>query len=453
MTGTSAQDNNGPRRRRRAIRPRRIAAAAAVTVAGVAIVWPLGSSADPPDTDPTTAPVPVIEPETDEKSLIAHVAFDDRTAVTPVSAEVRFGRSHSHIGDPPLLRLLIEDADGTVLNQLNAWHPLWAFTEASDGSEQRIILDAAQGSFIVPFDRDAATMTIVDVPLGEEVAEVDLTDAIRDFCTDNPTDPSCRIADLAVTRVEATSVPDLALVGETGDITVETDVTNLGPSTPVDATVTYAVTADPGVTVAPTTGTSEHTLDLDEEETDSRDYSVTCDEPGLHDITFTSTVAPSHPADVDPEVGNDEGSETVTVDCVVPITINIKPGGSPSPINVSVTNGSVPVALLTTAAGEYGNPVAFDATLVDAASTLFGERSTVLDGDGAVARRGRGHVEDALELDDDTRDGDLDMTIQFLAPDDTGLAAGDTEACVLGEFTTGGSTLRFWGCDDVVVID
>ncbi len=450
MTGTSAQDRN---RRRRVVRLRRIAAGATVAVAGVALLGPLGSSADPPDTDPTTAPVPEIEPEADEKSLVATVAFDDRTVATPVAAEARYGAAHSHIGDPPLLKLRIEDADGAVLDELNAWHPLWAFTEASDGSEQRIILDAAEGTFIVPFDRDAATMTIVDVPLSQEVAEIDLTDAIRDFCTDNPTDPSCRVADLAVTRVEATSVPDLALVGETGDISVETDVTNLGPSTPVDATVTYAVTADPGVTVTPTTGTSEHTLDLDEEETDSRDYSVTCDEPGLHDITFTSTIAPSHPADVDPDDSNDEGSETVTVDCVVPITINIKPGGTPSPINVSVTNGSVPVALLTTEAGEYGNPVAFDATQVDAASTLFGERDTVLGGDGALARHGRGHEEDALELDDDTRDGDLDMTIQFTAPDDTGLATGDTEACVLGEFTTGGTTLRFWGCDDVVVID
>ena len=99
MTGTSAQDHHGPRRRRRIVRARRIAAGAAVALAGVAVLGPLGSSADPPDTDPTTAPVPEIEPETDEKSLVATVAFDDRTVATPVSAEVRFGPAHSHIGD------------------------------------------------------------------------------------------------------------------------------------------------------------------------------------------------------------------------------------------------------------------------------------------------------------------------------------------------------------------
>jgi hypothetical protein len=417
-----------------------------------AIAVGVSVSADPPDTNPSTAPIPVLPVETAAKSLVANVSFDTRLSATPVSAEVTYGPAHSRIGDPPLLRVAVLDENGVVLDEYDSWHPLWAFVEDAAGDESRIILEEASGKFIVPFDRDAVTMTIVDTPLAQEVAEVDLTGAIADFCADNPTDPSCRVADLAVSRVEATSVPVLSLVGETGAVTVETDVTNLGPSTPMDAEVSYTVTADPGVSVSPTTGSSDHDLTLNETETDTRSYDVSCLEPGLHDVTLTSSIAPSQPADVDLVPGNNTASEVISIDCVVPITINIKPGGSPSPINVSVRNGSIPVAMLTTAAGEYGNPVAFDATRIIPTTARFGKSTTILAAGGAVARHGRGHISDSLELNDVTRDGDLDMVIQFFAPINTGLVQGDTEACVLGEFQAGAQRLRFWGCDDVKVI-
>jgi hypothetical protein len=425
---------------------------AAVGLSAAMIATGLAVSADPPDTNPTTAPIPAIPKETDAKSLVADVLFDSRLDATPVSAEVRYGAAHSHLGDPPLLRLEVLDENGALLDEFNAWHPLWAFVEDSVGSESRIILDQANGTFIVPFDRDAVTMTITDAPLAEPVVEIDLTGAITEFCTDNPEDPSCRVGDLAVTRVEATSVPSLLLVDGSGEVTVETDVTNLGPSTPMDATVSYSVTADAGVTINPTAGTSEHALDLNESETDARDYEVSCVEPGLHDITFTSSIAPSHAADIDLMSDNNLNSEVVTVDCVVPITININPGKSPNPINISVRSGSTPVALLTTAIGEYGNPLAFNAASIDPKTTRFGSSTTILADDGAVARAGRGHIVDGLEPDNVTKDGDLDMVIQFLAPVDTGLVPGDTEACVLGEFSTGTKTFRFWGCDQVKVI-
>ena len=374
----------------------------------------LTASADPTDTNPSTAPVPVIPVETDSKSLVAIVNFSDRTTTTPVGSEVRYGAAHSHLGDPPLLKLRLLDANGNLLDEFNSWHPLWAFVEANDGSESRIILDQAEGSFIVPFDRDAAAMTITDVPLGEEVAEVDLTEAIRDFCEDNPTDPSCRVADLGVTRVEAVSVPALALVGQTGQVTVETDVTNLGPTAPMDATVSYTATAAAGATVTPAAGTSAHTLALNEVETNSRTYDVSCDTPGLHVITFTSSITPSHPADIDLVSANNQASEEVTIDCVVPITIDV----NPAPINVKSTNGSIPVEFPTTVAGENGNPLAFDATTIDPHErplrrARHGPRRWRRD----RAKGGVGHIATGK------------MTIQFTPPSETGLTAADTEAC------------------------
>lgn len=438
--------NSSPEPRRGNMRN---AALAALGASATLLAVGLLASADPPDTNPSTAPIPDLPVETDAKALIATVAFTSQTDATAISSEVRYGAAHSRLGDPPLLRVKILSDNGSVLDEYNSWHPLWAFVEDSSGEESRIILDEAEGSFIVPFDRDATSMVIVDVPLNEEVVEVDLTEAIGEFCVDNPTDSSCRVADLAVSRVAVTAQPTLSLIGATGSITVETDVTNLGPTEPMDATATHVATSDPGITVTPVSGETTHDLDVGEVDTVSREYDMTCDEPGLKDVTFTSSIAPTHPADIDLQSHNDSAGTTVTIDCVVPVTINIQPGGSPNTVNVTARRGSIPVAVLTTAEGEYGNPVAFDAGTVDAASARFGAASTILAGDGATPRNGRGHLEDALELDDVTEDGDVDMVIQFVGPGDTGLTTADTEACLAGEYTSGSETYRFWGCDAV----
>ena len=64
--------------------------------------------------------------------------------------------------------------------------------------------------------------------------------------------------------------------------------------------------------------------------------------------------------------------------------------------------------------------------------------------------KGRGHLEDSLELDERTRDGDLDMVLQF-GTQASGLGSGDTEACVVGTLTSGGATYAFMGCDVVTI--
>jgi hypothetical protein len=423
------------------------------------LAGPIGSLAQPTtavhtavaaDVDPRTAPIPELPVESDGKSLVATVDFNGRTAVTPMGAEVRIGAAHSHASDPPLLQLVVRAEDGSVLQDVNAWHPLWMFTETDDGRERRVIREHARGSFTVPFDRDAATMAITDIGLDQQVVEVDLTGAIGDFCQQHPTDGSCRLADLAVTGVSVTAAPDLALVGRTSTVSIDTGITNRGPAGPVDATVTHTATpADAGVTVTPTTAETEHTAVLDEDQVVSRDHQVTCVAPGLHDVTFTSVVAPSHPADADPEPANDQGTTTVTVDCVVPVTLNVLPEHRAQ--DAQALGVPIPVAILTTRAGEYGNPVAFDATRIDPRSTTFGTPEVVLSGGGARALLGRGIAVDAPEPTTAIRrDGDLDLLILFIPPSATGLLDGRRtnfrKGCAFGEFTTGGTTFRFYGC-------
>jgi hypothetical protein len=103
--------------------------------------------------------------------------------------------------------------------------------------------------------------------------------------------------------------------------------------------------------------------------------------------------------------------------------IDIKPGSDPNSIN-PFSRGVIPVAILTTED--------FDALMVDADSVLFGPAE-------AEKRHKRAHVEDV------DGDGDLDLLLHFRTQD-TGIALGDTEACVIGETYDG---VPLMGCDSV----
>ncbi|WGY04231.1 hypothetical protein QI633_10770 [Nocardioides sp. QY071] len=75
------------------------------------------------------------------------------------------------------------------------------------------------------------------------------------------------------------------------------------------------------------------------------------------------------------------------VDCVVPIVINVRPGGLPDSINL---NTVATLAALTTRAGAYGLPVPFDASRIDVSRTRWGLRSNLFDTARARAARPRG---------------------------------------------------------------
>ena len=104
----------------------------------------------------------------------------------------------------------------------------------------------------------------------------------------------------------------------------------------------------------------------------------------------------------------------------VTLGIDIKPGDL-NDIN-PFSNGVIPVAILTTEG--------FDALTVDADSVLFGQAE-------AEKMHRRAHLEDA------DGDGDLDLVLHFRAQE-TGIAPGDTEACVTGQTYDG---VRIEACD------
>ncbi len=257
-------------------------------------------------------------------------------------------------------------------------------------------------------------------------------------------------ADLEILTFDFVDPPTDVVVGEDVDITLRKEITNNGPSAPMDTELTQTATAPPDSTVTPTMATSEElALGLNEVRVVTETFTINCGGFSQHTFTFTNEIQPLDPQDTDPDQSNNFATAELTVECVVPVAINIKPGSFPNSINPR-SRGVIPVAVLTTMAGEYGLPLDFDATLIDPLSVRFGPRDAVWnETGGAFEAHDRGHIEDSIELDEVTMDGDDDMVLHFRTQE-TGIQAGDTEACVKGDWVDEGGTVHsFFGCDSV----
>jgi hypothetical protein len=230
---------------------------------------------------------------------------------------------------------------------------------------------------------------------------------------------------------------------------VRSTVQNHGPSWPLDALLETTGTPSAGASVSPVSDTAEvDALLLNTPRVVDQEFTISCTAPGEQEVVFDVEISPANAADTDPNPANNTGQVTATVECVVPIVINIHPGNKHNKVNLN-SNGVIHAAALTTEAGEYGLPIAFDATLIVPESVRFGDADAVwAETGGAAFFNGLFHIQDWHELDDKTKDGDLDMRLHFKIPE-TGIVSGATEACMKGEYVDGGMTFKFFGCDFV----
>ncbi|NIS35432.1 MAG: DUF11 domain-containing protein, partial [Actinobacteria bacterium] len=196
------------------------------------------------------------------------------------------------------------------------------------------------------------------------------------------------VADVEILSFGAVDPPEEVLVGEDVALTLRKQITNNGPSGPVDTQLTLTATAPAGSTVVPAVAVlSEPALGLGEVRAVDEEFTINCGAASQHTFEFDNEIEAI--GATDPDLGNNEASALVDLECVVPVLINIKPGSDPN--SIQPTRGTIAVAVLSTSAGEGGTPLSFDATTVNALSVRFGPREVVLaETGGAFERHGRG---------------------------------------------------------------
>src|SRR5829696_116552 len=331
------------------------------------------------DDELTQTAVPEFDFNNANKSMVVLLNFTALNKAEFVGVGVSYGPPHSNIGNPPLLRVQIYDYNGTIIQQFNYWHPLFALEFQEDGKEYLKILPNAVGRFVFPFDPNAALMKVSYLhhegsnnTWAEEVTSVELRRPIPSFCDQFRNDPDCKSSDLAVVDVSTANgrQPQLPiLVGNSTDVTVQTTVTNNGPDKPIDATLSSrTITTPPGsdgcVTVIPAAGatpnengatTTKMVSSLGERQQHVRTYTIECWKPGKYNIIFESEVASLSGAVVDTNQLNNKGQMTLEVDCGY---IDVCPP-PPEPLGVSIEanvteDGSPPTTIEFRAITEGG---------------------------------------------------------------------------------------------------
>ena len=208
----------------------------------------------------------------------------------------------------------------------------------------------------------------------------------RDSSNDSKSEPTLvkAKADLAIVSFGATDAPIEMIVGQPQNVTLRKVITNNGPSAPMDVKVARTASATANATVSPTsTSHVESALGYQEQRTVDEQFQIKCTGGGPSTFTFTNGISPDRADDVDPDLTNNQAQTSFTVECIVPVAINIHPGSFKNPINLK-SSGVIPVAVLSTKVGEYGLPLAFDATKIQPLTARFGPKAVVTAGNGAL---------------------------------------------------------------------
>ncbi|HEU4912768.1 MAG TPA: hypothetical protein VFV76_12800 [Actinomycetes bacterium] len=258
-------------------------------------------------------------------------------------------------------------------------------------------------------------------------------------------------ADLSV-AAQLLDRPTELIIGEPTTVRIASTTANAGPSTPMDVRLTTTAAAQPGADAQPASQSALlSAVATGGPRAATTSVTLSCAAPGEHRFDLVTDVSPDRPDDTDPELSNNRAALRLDLDCVVPVALNLKPAQSPNSVNRN-SSSDVPAAVLTTTAGEYGLPLAFDAASIEATAVRFGQRAAVDAGRGGPETHQQLHLERSYEPDDRTRDGDLDGVLHF-NPTRAELASDTRQACVKGKFRgPAGQLWTFLGCDSIRIV-
>ncbi len=142
--------------------------------------------------DPTIDPIPVLDLDTSEKSIVVLILFRDGYLPEVQSVEIVPGPNHARAGNPPYLDITLYDLSNSALEKFYSWPPMWLYAAGNPGSEPSVvILTEATGIFGFPFRGDVAKMMVADSKTQSELVSVDLIPGLHSSCRAMPTDPDC----------------------------------------------------------------------------------------------------------------------------------------------------------------------------------------------------------------------------------------------------------------------
>ena len=244
-------------------------------------------------------------------------------------------------------------------------------------------------------------------------------------------------ADAAIVSFAAVAPPLEVLIGQPVDLTLRKVITNHGPSSPVDVNISRTATAPPGSTVTPAAfSETAPAVAQDELRTIDEPFAITCRVLGAQTFSFANAIQLANSTDLDPDLTNNTAAAAVTVECIVPVRIDIEP----AVINLK-SDGVVPVVVFANKAGEFGLPLAFDPATINVASVHFGPREIVwLDKGGSDETHDKDHGNSSRQR------------LFHFRVDESSLTSGLLEVCLKGLWLDpNGVSHTFFGCDTVLV--
>jgi hypothetical protein len=183
---------------------------------------------------------------------------------------------------------------------------------------------------------------------------------------------------------------------------------NRGPWEPVDVVGETSVVA-PGIDVEGPDGFTADDLKVSIPVDVGEDFRIHCYEPCRHTITLINEVTEVEPDDIhviDPNPDNDRIEQTLEIQCVIPVPVDIKPTSCRNPFEVG-NKGVMQVAILGTADFEVTEIDPATVTLLGVAPLRWAMEDVATPYQPYVGK------EDAFDCTEGGPDGITDLTLSF----------------------------------------